>query len=92
MDFLWISYGFSYGFPMDFLWISYGFPMDFLWISYGKNAGIAGVQTPPGLTELWPQSSSTSSLFRGMVKACPVGETTGFVEGGFLKSKVLTRF
>ena len=34
----------------------------------------------PGLTELWPQSSSTSSLFRGMVKACPA---TGHLWGNY---------
>ena len=35
MTHVWFSYGFSYGFPMVFLWFSYGFPMVFLWFSYG---------------------------------------------------------
>ena len=37
--FLWVSYAFSYGFPMVFPWVPYGFPMVFLcvflWIPYG---------------------------------------------------------
>ena len=36
MVFLWFSYGFSYGFPMFFLWFSYVFPMFHPW-SAGKN-------------------------------------------------------
>ena len=33
--FIWFFDGFSYGFPVVFLWFSYGFPMVFLWFSYG---------------------------------------------------------
>ena len=65
--------------------------MDFLWISYGKNGGIHQASPSYGPSRR-PRRPCSVGWSRRAPQRDIYGETTGFVEGGFLKSKVLTRF